>query len=101
MEGYGPSGEALVRLAQAGASLLVTVDCGAQAFEALAMAKEAGVDVIVVDHHKCAAALPVAPALVNPNRPDEAAGAAHAHLPAGAVALPPPPALGPPPPPPP
>ena len=37
MEGYGPSGEALVRLAGEGASLIVTVDCGAQAFEALSM----------------------------------------------------------------
>jgi single-stranded-DNA-specific exonuclease len=36
MEGYGPSGEALVRLAEGGAKLIVTVDCGAQAFEALA-----------------------------------------------------------------
>jgi single-stranded-DNA-specific exonuclease len=81
MEGYGPSGEALVRLAREGASLIVTVDCGAQAFEALAMAREAGVDVIVVDHHKCASALPQAHALVNPNRLDEAdEAAAHGHL---------------------
>src|ERR687889_689788 len=56
MEGYGPSGQALVRLAREGARLIVTVDCGAQAFEALAMAREAGVDVIVLDHHKCASA---------------------------------------------
>jgi single-stranded-DNA-specific exonuclease len=81
MEGYGPSGEALVRLAREGARLIVTVDCGAQAFEALAMARAAGVDVIVVDHHKCASALPVAHALVNPNRLDEAEdAAAHGHL---------------------
>ncbi|WP_244552296.1 single-stranded-DNA-specific exonuclease RecJ [Allosphingosinicella indica] len=81
MEGYGPSGEALVRLAEEGAQLIVTVDCGAQAFEALEMAKGAGVDVVVVDHHKCAAALPVARALVNPNRLDEASEAAsHGHL---------------------
>jgi single-stranded-DNA-specific exonuclease len=81
MEGYGPSGEALVRIAQGGASLIVTVDCGAQAFEALEMARAAGVDVIVVDHHKCAAALPLAHALVNPNRLDEADdAAAHGHL---------------------
>ena len=81
MEGYGPSGEALVRLKQEGASLVVTVDCGAQAFEALGMAKAAGLDVIVVDHHKCASALPVAHALVNPNRLDEDAdAAAHGHL---------------------
>ncbi|HEX8467587.1 MAG TPA: single-stranded-DNA-specific exonuclease RecJ [Allosphingosinicella sp.] len=81
MEGYGPSGEALIRLAGEGARLIVTVDCGAQAFEALAMAREAGVDVIVVDHHKCASALPLALALVNPNRLDEQAeAAAHGHL---------------------
>src|SRR3712207_2719180 len=81
MEGYGPSGEALVRLGREGARLIVTVDCGAQAFEALDMARAAGVDVIVVDHHKCASALPVAHALVNPNRLDEADdAAAHGHL---------------------
>ena len=80
MEGYGPSGEALVKLAQDGSTLIVTVDCGAQAFEALAMAKATGVDVIVVDHHKCATELPVAFALVNPNRLDEGDGAAFGHL---------------------
>jgi single-stranded-DNA-specific exonuclease len=81
MEGYGPSGEALVRIAEGGARLIVPVDCGAQAFEALAMARAAGVDVIVVDHHKCASALPLAHALVNPNRLDEAGeAAAHGHL---------------------
>ena len=51
LEGYGPSGEALVRIAEEGSSLIVTVDCGAMAHEALAMAHGAGVDVIVVDHH--------------------------------------------------
>jgi single-stranded-DNA-specific exonuclease len=81
MEGYGPSGEALVRLGREGARLIVTVDCGAQAFEALGMARAAGVDVIVVDHHKCASVLPAAHALVNPNRLDEAVeAAAHGHL---------------------
>jgi len=81
MEGYGPSGEALVRIARGGASLIVTVDCGAQAFEALEMARGAGVDVVVVDHHKCASALPLAHALVNPNRLDECDEAgSHGHL---------------------
>ncbi len=87
MEGYGPSGAALVRIAAGGASLIVTVDCGAQAFEALRQAHDAGVDVIVVDHHQCAAALPVAHALVNPNRLDEGEGAAHGHLAAVGVAF--------------
>lgn len=88
MEGYGPSGAALVRLAQDGAQLVVTVDCGAQAFDALGMAREAGLDVIVVDHHQCATALPPALALVNPNRLDEAPdAAAHGHLAAVGVAF--------------
>lgn len=87
MEGYGPSGTALVKIANGGVSLIVTVDCGAQAFEALEMARAAGVDVIVVDHHQCATALPVAFALVNPNRRDEGEGAAHGHLAAVGVAF--------------
>jgi single-stranded-DNA-specific exonuclease len=88
MEGYGPSGEALVRLAGEGASLIVTVDCGAQAFEALEMARGVGVDVVVVDHHKCAAQLPLALALVNPNRLDESEeGRTHGHLAAVGVAF--------------
>ena len=88
LEGYGPSGEALVRIAGEGSSLIVTVDCGAMAHEALAMAHDAGVDVIVVDHHKCPAELPRAAALVNPNRLDEEPeGAAHGHLAAVGVAF--------------
>lgn len=86
MEGYGPSGEALVKLAQGGSSLIVTVDCGAQAFEAMEMAKATGVDVVVVDHHKCATELPAAFALVNPNRLDENEGALFGHLAAVGVA---------------
>ena len=88
LEGYGPSGEALVRIAEQGSSLIVTVDCGAMAHQALAMARDAGVDVIVVDHHKCAAELPCALALVNPNRLDEEQeAAAHGHLAAVGVAF--------------
>ncbi len=88
LEGYGPSGAALVRLAEEGSSLIVTVDCGAMAYEALDMAQGAGVDVVVVDHHKCAAVLPAAMALVNPNRLDESdTGAAHGHLAAVGVAF--------------
>ncbi|MEE8231123.1 MAG: single-stranded-DNA-specific exonuclease RecJ [Qipengyuania citrea] len=88
LEGYGPSGEALVRLGQSGSSLIVTVDCGAMAHEALAMAHDAGIDVIVVDHHKCSAELPKTVALVNPNRLDEEDdAAAHGHLAAVGVAF--------------
>lgn len=88
MEGYGPSGEALVRIGDGGSRLIVTVDCGAMAFDALAQAKAAGLEVIVVDHHKCAAELPAAFALVNPNRLDENdEAAAHGHLAAVGVAF--------------
>src|SRR5215469_16237909 len=57
MEGYGPSGKALVDLKGRGAGVAVCVDCGAQAFEALDEAHAAGLDVIVVDHHQCASRL--------------------------------------------
>jgi len=88
LEGYGPSGEALVRLADQGSSLIVTVDCGAMAHEALGMAHRAGVDVIVVDHHKCSSELPRAAALVNPNRLDESdEGASFGHLAAVGMAF--------------
>ena len=88
LEGYGPSGEALVELGRRGSSLVVTVDCGAMAHEALAKAHDAGIDVIVVDHHKCSAELPRAVALVNPNRIDESdEGSAHGHLAAVGVAF--------------
>ncbi|WP_310530835.1 single-stranded-DNA-specific exonuclease RecJ [Novosphingobium sp.] len=88
LEGYGPSGEALVRLAHDGSTLIITVDCGAMAYEALQMAKDAGVDVVVVDHHKCSAVLPAALCLVNPNRLDENdEAAAHGHLAAVGVAF--------------
>ena len=88
MEGYGPSGKALVELKMRGASVAVCVDCGAQAFDALDEARSAGLDVIVVDHHQCASLLPVAHALINPNRLDESeAGAAHGHLAAVGMAF--------------
>ena len=88
MEGYGPSGKALVELKEKGASVAVCVDCGAQAFDALEEAKAAGLDVIVVDHHQCASLLPVAHALINPNRLDESKdGASHGHLAAVGMAF--------------
>lgn len=86
-EGYGPTVAAMTRLAHEGASLIVTVDCGAQAFDALAAAHAVPVDVIVVDHHQCSSELPLAHAVVNPNRLDEGEGAAHGHLAAVGVAF--------------
>jgi single-stranded-DNA-specific exonuclease len=88
MEGYGPSGAALVELKGRGANLAITVDCGAQAFEALDKAAAAGLDVIVCDHHQCATRLPTALAVINPNRLDESeTGAAHGHVAAVGMAF--------------
>jgi single-stranded-DNA-specific exonuclease len=73
-EGYGPNLEALLRLRQQGIRVVVTVDCGIAAFAALAGAAEAGLDVIVVDHHQAEPRLPTAQAVVNPNRLDDDSG---------------------------
>src|SRR5215212_8953199 len=70
-EGYGPNAPALLRLKAEGAAVVVAVDCGATAHEPLAAAAEAGLDVIVVDHHVTEPLLPRAVALINPNRLDE------------------------------
>jgi single-stranded-DNA-specific exonuclease len=73
-EGYGPNPDAMRMLASDGARLIVTVDCGTQAHLALAAARDAGVDVIVCDHHQQAAQLPPAFAVVNPNASADESG---------------------------
>ncbi len=70
-EGYGPNPAAMRKLAAAGATVVVTVDCGTAAHEALEAAADAGLDVIVIDHHVAESHLPRALAVVNPNRLDE------------------------------
>lgn len=76
-EGYGPNAPALRKLKQEGASLVVTVDCGTTAYDALDEAAAIGLDVIVADHHEAEPKLPQAFAVVNPNRIDEAEGLGH------------------------
>ncbi len=73
-EGYGPNAPALLKLSADGVGLVVTVDCGIAAHEPLAAAAEAGLEVIVVDHHQAEPQLPPARAVVNPNRLDEEPG---------------------------
>ncbi|MBF0583983.1 MAG: single-stranded-DNA-specific exonuclease RecJ [Magnetococcales bacterium] len=70
-EGYGPNVQAMRILAQEGVRVVITVDCGATAFEALEAARQVGLEVIVTDHHQMRGALPAALAIINPNRPDE------------------------------
>ena len=76
-EGYGPNIEAIRSLAERGAKLLVTVDCGTTSLEPLAEAGRLGLDVIVIDHHQADEELPPAVAVVNPNRRDDLSGLGH------------------------
>ncbi|MCK5167733.1 MAG: DHH family phosphoesterase, partial [Rhodospirillaceae bacterium] len=71
-EGYGPNVDAMATLKEQGAHVVVTVDCGTTAFDALKSATEMGLDVLVVDHHEAETALPDVMAVVNPKRIDEA-----------------------------
>lgn len=70
-EGYGPNAPALRSLKERGAAVVITVDCGTLAFDALEEAHAAGLDVIVADHHQGEARRPKALAIINPNRLDE------------------------------
>jgi single-stranded-DNA-specific exonuclease len=70
-EGYGPNVAALRALAERGAKLLITVDCGTTSREPLNEAKRLGLDVVVIDHHQADEHLPPATAIVNPNRLDD------------------------------
>jgi single-stranded-DNA-specific exonuclease len=84
-EGYGPNAPALLKIREEGARVVVTVDCGITAFEPLAEAKRAGLDLIVIDHHMAEIALPEAVAVVDPNRLDDESP--HKHLAAVGVAF--------------
>ncbi|ASV85234.1 single-stranded-DNA-specific exonuclease RecJ [Ochrobactrum quorumnocens] len=71
-EGYGPNPDAMRELVAKGATLIVTVDCGTNSAPSITAAKEAGADVVVLDHHQVGGNLPEdAVAIVNPNREDD------------------------------
>jgi single-stranded-DNA-specific exonuclease len=76
-EGYGPNVEAVRSLAERGATLLVTVDCGTTSIEPLAEAFRLGMDTVVIDHHQIGAELPIVSALINPNRADDLSDLGH------------------------
>jgi single-stranded-DNA-specific exonuclease len=73
-EGYGPNLPALLKLKEGGVDLVITVDCGITAYEPLEGAVAAGLEVIVIDHHKAEPKLPAVAAVVDPNRLDEPPG---------------------------
>jgi len=65
-EGYGLNRQAVQAIADEGAELFVTVDCGVTAIEETALLRERGVDVIVTDHHTARESLPEANVIVHP-----------------------------------
>jgi single-stranded-DNA-specific exonuclease len=77
LEGYGPNAAAFGKLAEQGAKLVVTLDCGISAHEPLAAARDAGLEVVVIDHHAADIRLPEAYAVINPNRLDETGALGH------------------------
>lgn len=75
-EGYGPNAAAIARLCEEGASLIICVDCGIAAGDALSAAAGRA-DVVVLDHHKAEGPPPPLAAVVNPNRLDDTSGLGH------------------------
>ncbi len=74
-EGYGPSAQAFAKIADSGAKLVITVDCGAVSYDAIQAGRELGLQIIVLDHHLMGQGpMPPAHALVNPNRADDTSG---------------------------
>lgn len=69
-EGYGLSEPGVMRLKAQAASLIITVDCGISAHDAIDFTYNQGLEVIVVDHHEVGETLPKAHAVVNPKRAD-------------------------------
>lgn len=70
-EGYGPNAPALLKLKAEGIDLVLCLDSGTTAHAPLTAAADAGLQIVVVDHHVAENALPPAAAIVNPNRPDQ------------------------------
>lgn len=75
-EGYGPNEKALLQLHADGAALVITVDCGAGAVAPLTAARNAGLDIVILDHHAVEVAPPCV-AHVNPNQPGDTSGLGH------------------------
>lgn len=68
-DGYGLTNEAIDEARRRECTLVVTVDCGITAVEAVEYARSHGIDCVLTDHHEPASVLPAAHAVVNPLRP--------------------------------
>lgn len=70
-EGYGLNPEAIKKICEDGAKVIITVDCGINAVEESALAQSLGADVIITDHHELTGELPRALAIINPKNPKD------------------------------
>lgn len=70
LEGFGLNNNAVDKISEQGAKLLITIDCGIADVDQIARATDAGIDVIVTDHHDPNNHISRAIATVNPHRPD-------------------------------
>ncbi len=68
-DGYGLSSKIVKKAAQSNYHLIVTVDNGISAHQAVADAKALGLSVIITDHHQVHGELPAADIIVNPHQP--------------------------------
>ncbi len=69
-DGYDLTHAGVRAAAEAGASVILTADCGTVAHDAVRAAAASSIDVLVTDHHSPGPDLPPACAVVNPNRQD-------------------------------
>lgn len=79
-EGYGPNTPGLLSMQRdQGCELIFCLDAGIVAFEPMAAAKAAGIEMVVIDHHNAAqdGTLPEGVAIINPNRLDDTSGLGH------------------------
>ncbi len=73
-EGYGPNIKALLKLKDEGHDLVLMADCGTTSFDVIEQAKNAGLDVCILDHHEPGDVMAPAKHLINPKRKDDASG---------------------------
>jgi len=65
-EGYGLNAASIRRFIDEDVKLIITVDCGTNAVDEIALATEHGIDVVITDHHEPGNVLPRAVAQINP-----------------------------------
>jgi len=73
-EGYGPNIDALKKLKNQGAEILMMLDCGTTAFDVVKAGTDLGLEIIILDHHEAEAELPDCWHVINPKRKDDTSG---------------------------